>query len=605
MSTCILRNGTVIDGTGSPGFVADVAVRDGQIIAVGEALSVPADEEIDVSGKLVTPGFIDVHTHYDGQVTWDGELLPSSVHGVTTAVIGCCGIGFAPVRKGKEDWLIALTEGVEDIPGSALHVGIPWGWETFPEYLDFLANRSFAFDIAAQIPHSAVRAYVLGARAETDEPATEREIQEIRHLVREGIGAGAIGVGTSRVVMHRGSDGGLVPGTYAAEDELLAIADAMNEAGGGIFQIVPSGSGGGVEGQEGEHLLAGNGARRDRWCLSDEIRMMRRLHQRTGGTVTFSLSENRGLGRAEFQEARSVIAEAHAAGEALYPQFSPRPIGSLSSLGSYHAFMARPSYLALANLPLPERAARMRDPALKNAILSEEDVPASADDPMQSFHVTLRNNLADIYRLDERGDYEPDPASSVLGAALAAGRQPLDLLYDMLLEHDGRGLLVWLATNYMDGDLSVTEDVLRDSRYIMSLGDAGAHVRVICDASYTTFLLTHWGRDRKRGPKLPLETLVSRLTGDPARIYGFADRGIIAPGMRADINVIDFERLLPGRPYIASDLPSGAERFLQQGEGYVLTMVAGRITRRENQDTGARPGRLLRKQPASHCLANA
>ena len=594
MATIVIRQGTIIDGTGAPRFIGDVAVEDGRIIAVGADLAIDGVEEVDARGMIVTPGFIDVHTHYDGQVTWDGTLLPSSAHGVTTVVIGSCGIGFAPVRKGSEDWLIRLTEGVEDIPGSALHVGIPWTWETFPEYLDALASREFALDVAAQVPHSAVRAYVLQERAETDEPATSDEMAQITGIVREAIAAGAIGVGTSRVVMHRGSDGGILPGTFAAEDELIAIGEAMQDAGGGIFQIVPSGSGGGVEGVFGENLLAGNGARRDRWRLSEEIEMMRRVHRRTGAPVTFSFSENRGLGRAEFEDACAVIEEAARAGETVFPQFSPRPIGSLTSLESYHAFMARPSFLALAGLPFAERVARMRDPAVKAAILSESDVAPAADDPMQSFHVTLRNMLGDTYALDGRGDYEPEPGWSVLARAEAAGRDPLEFLYDLLLEQDGRAILVWLSTNYLDGSLRLTEKVLQDPKYIIALGDAGAHVRVICDASFPTFLLTHWGRDRTRGATLPLELLVRKLTRDPAELYRFSDRGVITPGARADLNIIDFERLSPGKPHLVDDLPAGAQRFLQPATGYVMTMVNGVATRRDDIDTGNRPGRLVR-----------
>lgn len=604
MTDLILRGGTVVDGSGNRPFVADVAIADGRIVSIGPDLQLQANEEIDASGFLVTPGFIDIHTHYDGQVTWDTDLLPSAGHGVTTAVIGCCGIGFAPVRPGSQDWLIRLMEGVEDIPGSALHVGLPWTWETYPEYLDTLASRQYAFDIASQIPHSAVRAYVLGSRAETDEPATDADLAEITSIIRDGMRAGAIGVGTSRVVMHRGSDGGLLPGTYAAEDELMAIADAMKESGGGIFQIVPSGSGGGVEGAEGESLLAGNGERRDRWTLSEEIEMMRRVHRRTGGIVTFSLTENRGLGREEFVRAQALIEEIKEEGEAIFPQFSPRPIGSLTTLSTYHAFMARPSYIKLKGLPLNERVIRMRDPSMKAAILAEEDVPSVEGDPMKSFHLSLRNNLRDIYVLEQAGDYEPDPGSSVVELARAASRDPLDLLYDLYLQQDGKAVLAWLSTNYLDGDLRVTEAILRDPQYLIGLGDAGAHVRVICDASYTTFLLVHWGRDRLRGCRLPTEMLIRKLTGEPAAAYGFSDRGLLRPGLRADINIIDVENLALGVPRLVSDLPAEAERFLQDARGYVRTLVAGVTTRLNDEDTGARPGRLVRRSAAANATSS-
>lgn len=592
----LIRNGLVADGTGSPPERLDIAIRNEVIVAMAPTLTGPAREIVDAAGLLVTPGFIDLHTHFDGQATWDDQLLPSSGHGVTTVVTGNCGIGFAPIRPGTEDWLVALTEGVEDIPGSALHDGISWGWESFPEYLDVLESRPYAIDVATQVPHSAVRAYVLGRRAENNEEATEDELAEIARIVREGIRAGAVGVGTSRVSVHRGSDGGALPGTRAPERELEVIARAIRDAGGGVFQMVPSGGAGGVEGQEGESLRVG--VPRDPFPLSVEVEMMRRLHRDTGVPITFTLTENRGLGRDEFTRTRHVVEDAKAAGERVHPQFAPRPIGGLVSLGTYHPFRQRPSYLELSELPLPERARRMADPSVKARILAEEDKPVDSTDPRQNTHLTLQRHARDIYPLlgaDGLPDYEPHPSTSIAAQAAAKGLSELEVFYDRLIEEDGRAVLAWFATGYVHGDLGRVAEYLCDGQYLMGLGDAGAHVQFICDASFPTFLLSHFGRRRTRGPRFAIESLVRKLTKDPADLYGFHDRGVLEVGRRADLNVIDLERLQLARPRMVADLPTGAERFLQDARGYVLTTVAGVVTRRDDTDTGARPGRLYRR----------
>jgi len=591
----LLKNGTIVDGTGAPPFVGDIAIKDGRIAAVGPNIGAQANEVIDVASSYVTPGFVDPHTHYDGQVTWDRDLMPSAGHGVTTIVIGSCGIGFAPVRKGTEDWLITLTEGVEDIPGTALHVGIPWGWESFTDYLDTLDRQSYALDIAAHVPHSAVRAYVLGKRAETDEPATEAELAQMADIVSESIAAGAVGFATSRVTLHRGSDGGILPGTGAAEEELLVLTQAMRDAGGGVLQMIPSGITGGAEGQEGEQLMAGIGHLRDKHSLTAEIGMMRRLHRATGQPVTFTFAEGISLGDAEYEKARGIIAEIKAAGERIHPQFSPRPVGGLISLDSYHPFTARPSYAAIADLPLAERAKRMADPAVKAAILGEADVSPGSDDPFKHIYATLQRSMSAIYSL-EGLDYEPDLSQSMAAIGAAEGRDPLDICYDRLIAQDGKGVLIWFSTGYVDGDLRKKEQCLTDPHYLMGLGDGGAHVQFICDASFPTFLLTHWGRDRKAGPTYPIEMLVRKISKDPADLYGLTDRGTLVPGKRADINVIDYDRLAIGLPELVQDLPADARRFIQNASGYVLTMVNGTITRRDDRPTGAYPGRLVRRQ---------
>jgi len=598
MYDLLIRNGTVVDGTGAPGAIADVAIRDGRIVAVGPGLAGDAREVVDASGRLVTPGFVDPHTHYDGQLTWDQDVLPSSAHGVTTIIIGSCGIGFAPVRPGTEDWLITLTEGVEDIPGTALHLGIPWNWHTFPEYLDALERRRFTVDVAAHVPHSAVRAYVLGERAERDEPATDADLAAIAGIVRDGIRAGAVGIATSRVSMHRGSDGSTLPGTRAAEEELRVMADAMRDAGGGVLQLIPSGIIGGVEGEEGEGSFAGIGHLRDQHTLTAEIEMMRRLHRSSGQPITFTFVESPALGDAEYRKAQALIADSAAAGERIHPQYSPRAVGGMISLDAYHPFMARPTYTALADLPLDDRVRRLADPAVKAAILAEADVPPRTDNTFKHVYATFQRSLGAIFSLEDV-NYEPDARNSVEARAKRAGRDPLEYCYDLLLADGGRAVLIWFSTGYQDGDLRKKAECLADPHYLMGLGDGGAHVQFISDANFPTFLLAHWGRDRVQGPRFPVELLVRKLTKDPADLYGLEDRGVIAPGLRADINVIDFDRLTVGRPYLADDLPSGAKRFLQDGIGYVLTLVNGVATRRDDRPTGQYPGRLLRRRPGT------
>lgn len=595
MYDILLKGGTVVDGTGTTPYVADVAIADGMIAAIGAALEGEAKETIDASGKLVTPGFVDPHTHYDGQVTWDQDVLPSSQHGVTTIVIGSCGIGFAPVRKGSEDWLVTITEGVEDIPGTALHVGIPWNWESYPDYLDALAARTYTLDIAAHVPHSAVRAYVMGTRAEADEPANDDDLRQMADIVREAIGAGAVGFATSRVTMHRGSDGSSVPGTSAPEAELLLLTEAMAEAGGGVLQVIPSGITGGVEGEDGEQSLAGIAHLRDKHSLSAEIEMMRRIHRATGQPFTFTFAEGIALGDAEYDKARGVIADAIAAGEDIHPQYSPRPVGGLITLETYHPFTARPSYRAIEHLPLTERAREMAKPEVRAAILREADIVPDSADPFKHIFATLQRNLDAIYSLNDL-DYEPDLAESMGARGRARGCDPLGVCYDALVTDAGSGVLIWFSTGYVDGDLRKKAACIADPHYIMGLGDGGAHVQFICDASFPTFLLAHWGRDRRKGDLFPVELLVRKISKDPADLYGLDDRGTIEVGKRGDVNVIDFDRLSIGRPHLVDDLPTHAKRFLQDATGYVATIVGGVVTRRDDVATGEYPGRLVRRK---------
>lgn len=589
MFDTLIKNGTVIDGTGSPRRAADVAIRHGRIVAVEPNIAAQATEIVDATGRIVSPGFIDVHTHYDAQITWDDQVLPSSAHGVTTVIVGACGIGFAPIRPGTEDWLISLTEGVEDIPGSVLHEGIRWSWESFPEYLDFLGSRKFALDVAAHMPHSALRAYVMGQRTLDNAPATDADLGTMAALTREAIEAGAIGFATSRLTtQHFGSDGRPLPGTTAAEEELAALITAMRDGGGGVMQIAP------FVGSENSSSISTMGATNSKSrSLQSELAMMRRLARTSGQPITFSFAESFGA-EDIFRQAVETLQDIYKCGEPLAAQITAKPIGALSTLDAYHAFMAKPSYQAIAHLPLAERARRMQHPALKARILSEPDVPPSKHLLMNNFPAMIRANTQYLYPFEENFDYEPYSSRSIAALASASRRDPVEYLYDCLLRDEGRSMLVAIATNYSAGDLRVTEQLLRDPHTLLGIGDGGAHVRAISDASQPTYVLTHWARDRDRGPTLPLESLIKKQSHDAAAFYGLNDRGVIAPGRRADLNVIDAQHLRLGRPHLVDDLPGGSMRFLQDSAGYLLTMVAGIVTRRNDRDTGARPGRLVR-----------
>ncbi len=581
MFDILIRNAHIVDGTGAPPFDGDIAIHQGRIHEVGRGLSGVARETIDAAGRLVVPGFVDIHTHYDGQVTWDDELKPSSDHGVTTVVMGCCGVGFAPVRPGTEPWLIQLMEGVEDIPGTALTEGIEWQWESFPEYLDALARRKYAIDVAAQVPHGALRFYVMGERGANDEPATDREVATIARLVREAIDAGAVGFTSSRIMGHQAIDGRPVPGTQAAEEELMAIAREMRKAGRGVFEVIPSGTIGEVP-----------GIPKDRFTPQQEFGWMRRFAQASGRPVTFTVAQV----YSEPESYRELLEMQDAAvrdGLPLHGQFPVRPGGVLTSLQTYHAFTARPTYKKLAALPLERRVAEMRKPELRRAILAERDEPRSSA-VHDNFHQNLQASLEFIYPMREPVDYEPELSRSIGGMARARGVEPLGLMYDMLLEDDGQAVLIGLLANFKSNDHRAIEFMLENANAVPGLGDGGAHAKLICDASSSTYLLTHWARDRWRGKQFPIELLVKKHANDTARLYGLHDRGTLAVGKRADLNVIDFDRLRIGVPRLVADLPAGGQRYLQSSEGYDYTVVNGEPTRREGKDTGLRPGRLVR-----------
>ncbi len=569
----LIRGGMIVDGTGAPAFEGDVLVDGGKIsrIARGGLDGIEARETIDATGKLVTPGFVDVHTHYDGQATWDEELAPSCWHGVTTIVMGNCGVGFAPVTPGREEILIEQMEGVEDIPGTALAEGIEWRWETFPEYLDALGERKFMLDVGTQVPHAAVRAYVMGDRALEPEPSDE-DLEQIRDIIREGILAGALGVSTSRILSHRTSAGLEVPGTFSGERELEAMARVLGELKTGVFEVVPRG----MDGEVSETSHA-------------EIDWMGRIAKEIGRPVTFSLVQTHTeIDRFKILLERS--AELRAEGAPIYPQVANRATGILTGLQSdQHTFSTRASYREIADLPLAERVERMRDPALKAKILADPIEPY--DHPLSTM---VHQGYESLLALGESFDMEPSVEDTIENRAKREGRDPEELVYDLLLEAGGRTFLLFPFTNYFRFSLDDVHEMLTHPASVWGLGDGGAHCGVACDAGGPTLMLTHWVRDRSRGPRLPLEDAVRMMTSEPAALYGLGDRGRLAPGLRADVNVIDHENLKIELPEMIFDLPAHGRRIMQRAKGYHRVIVAGEVTIRDDEATGARPGRLIR-----------
>ena len=566
--------GTIVDGTGAPRRVGDVAIRDGRIVAVGGSIEGAAREEIDARGLLVTPGFVDIHTHYDGQATWDPTLEPSAGHGVTTVVAGNCGVGFAPVRPGDETRLVELMEGVEDIPGTALHEGIEWEWETFPEYLDALERRQFGLDVAVFLPHAPLRLYVMGDRGERNEDATAADIAEMAEHVRASIRAGAVGFSTSRSLNHKTLDGELVPGTFANYEELVGLAQAVVDAGGGLFEVVPTGE----TGDDAEQILG-------------EIELMARVSQATGIEVSFLLIQSRGAPDL-WRRQLDAVATANAAGARLVPQVGARPGGMLLGVTSYHGLMRRPTYRRLEeSSTLDELYAALRRPEVKAAILAEADLPRDPHRQFEALTETTPYMFNRLFPLGDDPDYEQTEDRSVAGIAAAAGADPWEVLYD----HLAAG--TWLLgafTNYAEASGEPLRAMIEHPDTVIGLSDGGAHVKMICDASMPTYLLTHWARDRSRGATLPLEMLVHKQTSGTAAAVGLHDRGTIEVGKRADVNVIDFALLRLHAPRSVADLPAGGRRILQDATGYVATIVHGVVVRRDDRDTGARPGRLVR-----------
>jgi|HubBroStandDraft_1064217.scaffolds.fasta_scaffold00009_72 N-acyl-D-aspartate/D-glutamate deacylase len=561
----VIRGGTVADGTGGPLYEADIAIRGGRIAEIG-GVDGSGRAEIDAGGLLVTPGFVDIHTHYDGQATWDSRLAPTSWHGVTTAVMGNCGVGFAPVRKEDHDRLIELMEGVEDIPGAALHEGLAWNWEGFPGYLDALDARDRDIDLCAQLPHGALRVYVMGERGARLEPASEADIAQMRHLTAEAMRAGAIGFSTSRTLNHRSVKGEPTPSLRATEAELMGIALGLRDAGSGAIEMISD---------------------FDQPDQATEFAMIRRLVEASGRPLSLSLAQAHRAPET-WRRLMSRIDEAAGEGLALRAQVAPRAIGLLLGLqASLNPFSGLPSYKAIARQSFETRLAALRDEGFRTRILAEAE-RALAAEPRSRYL-----NFKMMFRLGDPVDYEPPEEEALVHLAARRGVSPAELAYELLLEDGGRQFLYQPFANYAHYNLDACGDMIGAANTVMGLGDGGAHVGIIADASYPTYLLTHWGRDRSRG-KFPVEALVKRQTADTARAVGLEDRGQLAPGFKADLNIIDFAELALERPVMAFDLPAGGKRLLQKARGYRHTFVSGIETYRDGVATGALPGRLVR-----------
>ncbi|MEE4317885.1 MAG: D-aminoacylase [Erythrobacter sp.] len=570
----IIRGGTIVDGTGAPSFTGDVAVKDGLIAAVG-SVSGTATEEIDARGKIVAPGFVDIHTHYDGQATWDQEMAPSSWHGVTTVIMGNCGVGFAPAKPDRHEWLISLMEGVEDIPGTALAEGITWDWETFPEYLDALEKLPRTVDIGTHVPHGAVRAYVLGDREQPGAVPTAADIAEMSRIVEEGVRAGALGFSTSRTVLHKSVDGELVPGTTATPEELVAIGKAMGRAkaagGHAVFEMASD-------------------LKRE-W---NEFQWMGKLSREAGIPVTFAalqsiakempLDEQIAMMRAENDNGANIVAQIALRGNGIIMAWQ----------GTVNPFAFRPSWQAIKELPWAEQKAKLLDPAFKAQLLAEPNDYSEAPMDIIGVVMVITQGWALQYEMDPDFDYEPGPEASVNARAQAAGIDAQEYAYDLLCRDDGKGFIYLPILNYAEGNLDFLHPLQHADDTVNSLSDGGAHCGTICDAASPTFMLEHWVKSRRRGERISLEQAIKRQCRDTAVLYGLEDRGVIAPGYLADLNVIDLVRLKLGKPWLAFDLPAGGKRLLQKAEGYVATIKSGVVTFREGEWSGATPGGLIR-----------
>jgi N-acyl-D-aspartate/D-glutamate deacylase len=564
----IIRGGTVVDGTGRPPIEADVGIKGSRIAEIGSLTSKGAAEEIDAKGKLVTPGFVDIHTHYDGQAVWDSHMTPSSMHGVTTAVMGNCGVGFAPCRPADRQKLVELMEGVEDIPGPVMHEGLTWQWESFAEYLGALERRNRDIDLCALLPHAALRVFVMGDRAIGLENANQADIAGMREIAAEAMRAGAFGFSTSRSLSHKTLKGDPTPTLRAQEDELTGIAMGMRDAGSGFLEIVSE------------------------WAPDPkaEFDMLRRVVERCGRPCVFTLTQ-RHARPTVWRDLLSYADAAIADGVPMRPVVAPRAIGILMGLeGSQNPFSGTPSYRSIAHLPLAERVRRMRDPDFRRQLLAEDPKKES------TFVLINRVSYAQMFHFGNPPNYRPRREDSFTAIAEREGRSPEEVAYDALLEDDGHAFIYMPLGGYADYDFSVSETTLADRNCIMGLGDGGAHVAFILDAGYQTWLLTHWGRTMQRWP---IPELVRRLTSDTAQAAGLHDRGVLAVGKKADVNVIDWDRLGCDKPYVVHDLPAGGKRLMQKVHGYEATIVSGQVTWREGEQTGVLPGRLVRGQPAA------
>ncbi len=567
MYDSIIRNGTVIDGTGNPRFVADIGIKDGKIAKIGQ-ITDPATQEIDAKGKLVTPGWVDIHTHYDGQATWDPLLAPSSWHGVTTVVMGNCGVGFAPVKPADRNFLIELMEGVEDIPGAALSEGIDWQWESFPEYLDTLESIPRAIDVATQVPHGAIRAYVMGERCNTDYAPTEAEVTEMAALVREGVEAGALGFSSSKTLLHKDVHGEYMPGTFSGNDEMLALGLGMKGLNNSVFELVS------------DHL----GDDKEWAWVTD-------FQKQTGLTVTLIATTAPAYENGKMYK---LAEQARAEGREIRPQAAGRPTGVLHGLqSSFHAFVGHPTWRdELAQLDHKTLLMRLAEPNTKAQILSEESVINGG--LMQD----LPSLMGLVFPLGDNPNYEPLPEESIAGIAKERGMDVMEVMYDMLVANDGKELFYQPLGGYQGYSLDGQKKLLEHPNVLFGLSDGGAHCGVIADAGMPTFIMTHWGRDRTRGDKMSLEFIVKSLTSSTANAFGMFDRGLITEGMIADINVIDFEELRLHRPEAVFDLPAGGRRLVQRAEGYEITIKSGEVIFNNGQHSGALPGKLVRRSNA-------
>jgi N-acyl-D-aspartate/D-glutamate deacylase len=580
----VVRGGTVFDGSGGPARIADVVIDGGRIVAVsaGSGVAEPGAaggwrgrQEIDARGLLVTPGWVDIHTHYDGQMTWDERMTPSSTLGATTVIAGNCGVGFAPAKPGEHDTLIRLMEGVEDIPGAALHEGLKWNWESFGDYLDAVEVLPRDIDVAAQLPHGALRVYVMGERGARREAATADEIARMRELTRDAMRAGALGFSTTRTLVHRTADGDLTPTQGAARAEMIGIAEGLREAGSGVMQVVS-----------------------DFRDIDEEFALMCELSAISGQMLSFSLVQA-DLVPDQWRALTERLDAAVARGVNIKAQVAGRPVGLMLGLqGSAHPFISRPSYQAIKDLPLGERVAAMRDPEFRARLIGE---PPLRGHP---FINALAGAYHKMFELGDPPNYEPDPSASLGARAVALGVNPDELVYDALIADDGHAFLFFPLHNYFEGSLENVRAMLENPNTLSGLSDGGAHVGAICDVSLPTTMLTHWCRDRTRGPKLDLATVIRAQTRDTAEAVGLFDRGVLAPGYLADLNVIDFERLQLKPPHMVYDLPTGARRLMQHAVGYVATIKSGQVIYREGLATGVLPGRLVRgRQAAPTALA--
>ena len=576
MHDIVIRGGTVVDGTGAPRVIADVAIDNGLISAVGANIG-PGKDEIDAAGKIIAPGWVDVHTHYDGQATWDQEMAPSSWHGVTTVVMGNCGVGFAPAKPDKHDWLIGLMEGVEDIPGTALAEGMTWGWESFPEYLDELERLPRTVDVGTHVPHGAVRAYVMDERGACAAPS-EGEIARMSKIVEEGLRAGALGFSTSRTILHKSIDGELVPGTSASKEELIGIGRAMGRVGHGVFEMASD-------------------LKRE-W---NEFEWMGELSRETGLPVTFAALQSIAK-ELPLDEQISEMRAQNVKGANIVAQIALRGNGIVMAWqGTVHPFRFRPAWLEIMHLPWAEQLARLRDPAFKQRMITEENRFPESD--LIGLIMIVAGGWTLQYEMGPDFNYEPTPRETIAARATAAGVAPVEYAYDLLMRDAGRGFIYFPILNYQDGNLNFLEALQEAGDTVNSLSDGGAHCGTICDAASPTFMLEHWVRDRK-GKRISLENAVKRQCRDTALLYGLSDRGLIAPGYLADINVIDFDKIKLGKPWLAFDLPAGGKRLLQKADGYDVTIKSGQVTFRNGEYLGVHPGGLIRgPQKAAVTLA--